>query len=267
DGLKDIVTGKTYWSHHRQSPGWDDGAVVYWFRLVRNADGVDWIPCQADAESGIGRQVVIADVNADRLPDILVGGMKGANVLIHRRQTVDEATWNAAQLQPVAFAEPSEPVTGPAAPIDATTGSVAGAVEGEALVAKVSRGDATSQDMRGFAGGRWSGNAQLFWRGGSTGDILEFPIAVGASGSFVLETVFTRAPDYGIVQLSIDGRAIGEPLDLYHFSKVTTTGVLEHAVGELSAGEHQVSLRITGANAHAAQSRFVGLDYVRLVAQ
>ena len=34
DGLKDIVTGKTFWSHHRQSPQWDAGAVVYWFKLV-----------------------------------------------------------------------------------------------------------------------------------------------------------------------------------------------------------------------------------------
>ncbi len=37
DGLKDIITGKTYWSHHTQSPMWDTGAVVYWFKLVRNA--------------------------------------------------------------------------------------------------------------------------------------------------------------------------------------------------------------------------------------
>ncbi len=39
DGLKDIVTGKTYYSHHKQSPMWDAGAVVYWFRLVRGKDG------------------------------------------------------------------------------------------------------------------------------------------------------------------------------------------------------------------------------------
>ena len=44
DGLRDIVTGKTYWSHHRKSPMWDAGAVVYWFRLVRGDDGVDWVP-------------------------------------------------------------------------------------------------------------------------------------------------------------------------------------------------------------------------------
>ena len=41
DGLKDIVTGKTYWSHHTKSPMWDTGAVVYWFKLVRGKDGID----------------------------------------------------------------------------------------------------------------------------------------------------------------------------------------------------------------------------------
>ena len=39
DGLKDIVTGRTYYSHHKQSPMWDAGAVVYWFKLVRTKDG------------------------------------------------------------------------------------------------------------------------------------------------------------------------------------------------------------------------------------
>ena len=86
DGLRDIVTGKTYWSHHTQSPMWDAGAVVYWFKLVRNENGVDWIPHQADSEAGVGRQVVVGDVNGDSLPDIVVGGMKGCHVLIHRLQ-------------------------------------------------------------------------------------------------------------------------------------------------------------------------------------
>jgi hypothetical protein len=97
DGLKDIVTGKTYWSHHKNRHGWDDGAVVYWFKLVRGKDGVDWLPMKADGESGIGRQLVIQDVNGDKLPDILAGGMKGAHVLIHRVKNVSEAEWQAAQ--------------------------------------------------------------------------------------------------------------------------------------------------------------------------
>jgi putative membrane-bound dehydrogenase-like protein len=94
DGLKDIVTGKTYWSHHRQSPMWDAGAVVYWFKLVRGKSGeVDWLPFRADGDSGIGRQLIVADVNRDGLPDLVAGGMKGAHVLMHRRKPVDEATY------------------------------------------------------------------------------------------------------------------------------------------------------------------------------
>ena len=97
DGLKDIVTGKTYWSHHTKSPMWDAGAVVYWFKLVRGDDGVDWIPFQANGDTGIGRQLTVKDVNGDQLPDIVVGGMKGANVLVHRVEKVDDARWQQAQ--------------------------------------------------------------------------------------------------------------------------------------------------------------------------
>ncbi len=97
DGLKDICTGKTYWSHHRQSPLWDAGAVVYWFQLKRGKDGVDWVPHQADDQSGIGRGLVVADVNGDDWPDIVAGGMKGCHVLRQQREPVDEATWRASQ--------------------------------------------------------------------------------------------------------------------------------------------------------------------------
>ncbi len=76
DGLKDIITGKTYYSHHKQSPGWDAGAVVVWFKLVRTKEGVDWIPQRAADDTGIGRQLGIFDINSDKLPDIVVGGMK-----------------------------------------------------------------------------------------------------------------------------------------------------------------------------------------------
>ena len=102
DGLKDIVTGKTYWSHHTQSPMWDAGAVVYWFKLVRTKDGVDWIPYRAAADTGIGRQITVADVNGDSLPDIIVGGMKGGHVLLHQRREVSADEWEQAQPKPVA---------------------------------------------------------------------------------------------------------------------------------------------------------------------
>ena len=101
DGLKDICTGKTYYSHHKQSPMWDAGAVVYWFQLQRTSRGVEWIPHKADSEAGIGRQLIVADINGDALPDFLSGGMKGCHVLKHQTNVVDRAVWNAAQPQRV----------------------------------------------------------------------------------------------------------------------------------------------------------------------
>jgi hypothetical protein len=97
DGLKDIVTGKTYWSHHTQSPLWDAGAVVYWFKLARTDEGVDWIPYEADGEAGVGRQVVVGDVNGDQLPDIVTGGMKGCHVMIHGVEDAAIEKFNALQ--------------------------------------------------------------------------------------------------------------------------------------------------------------------------
>ncbi|HEV7225747.1 MAG TPA: VCBS repeat-containing protein [Pirellulales bacterium] len=105
DGLKDIVTGKTFGSHHKQSPMWDAGAVVYWFRLERGEQGVDWVPYKADGEAGIGRQLNVLDVNGDKLLDIVVGGMKGCHVLLHSVEAVDERRWQAAQPKPLAPAK------------------------------------------------------------------------------------------------------------------------------------------------------------------
>ncbi|MFN9720354.1 MAG: PVC-type heme-binding CxxCH protein [Planctomycetota bacterium] len=99
DGLQDIVTGKTYWSHHTQSPMWDAGAVVYWFELQRNADGVNFVPHLADDRSGVGRGLVVEDINKDGLIDIAAGGMVGASVLMHATKTVSRDDFEAAQPQ------------------------------------------------------------------------------------------------------------------------------------------------------------------------
>lgn len=115
DGLKDIVTGKRYWSHGRVgAPDRDAPAVTYWFKLVRGKDGVDWVPHLMSDEVGVGTQVVAGDINGDKKPDVVVGNKKGAFVLIHETKSVSKSEWEAAQPKPITQPKPvpSYPATG-----------------------------------------------------------------------------------------------------------------------------------------------------------
>ena len=99
DGLKDIVTGKCFWAHGPSGdPDPGAPAVLYWFRLVRGKNGkVDWIPYRIDDDSGVGRQIGIADVNNDGFPDIIIGNKKGTFVFIHQTRKVSKKEWLKAQ--------------------------------------------------------------------------------------------------------------------------------------------------------------------------
>ncbi|QDV22938.1 FG-GAP repeat domain-containing protein [Aureliella helgolandensis] len=267
DGLKDIVTGKTYWSHHKQSPMWDAGAVVYWFKLIRGKEGVDWIPQQLDGEAGIGRQVSVVDVNADGLPDLVLGGMRGAHVLKQRTTIVSETQWLEAQ--PKLYDGPRLPAIGeavaargPKAELASVTERVAGAIEGESLKSQVSSGSVKTQDMQRFNDDRWSGGSHLWWTGARAGatmtlDLPEF------SGTVDLEVVMTCASDYGIVQLSLDDQPLGKPIDLYE-ANVVTTGVLSFPNQGVKGNRHTLKVMVVGSNPKAKKSMYVALDYLRI---
>lgn len=265
DGLKDIVTGKTYYSHHKASPMWDAGAVVYWFRLTRTPQGVDWVPYRADGEAGIGRQLAVVDLNNDGLLDLASGGMKGAHVMIHRRDTVDEKRWREAQPS-VYTAPPKRANQGPKPIIDDATGRVSGAIEAESLAEpRASGGKTGRQSMAGFKADRWSGGEQLFWTGAKPGDRLELPFEVSTEGTYDLNVVFTLARDYATLQPALDGETLGAPLDLYHYPEVLSSGELTLASRKLARGTHRLSFEILGANPAAVRAFMVGIDYLRLV--
>lgn len=261
DGLKDIVTGKTYYSHHKQSPMWDAGAVVYWFKLVRNKDGVDWVPYKLDDIAGIGRQISIVDVNDDKLPDIVVGGMVGSHVLFHQKEKVTEDQWKTAQPKRL----PAEQYKTPPLTIDRPATKVKGALEGEDLkVVKFDGSKPTIQDMKGFAKGSWSGGKQLFWRGQKAGDRLELELNVADGGKHEVSAVFTKARDYAIVQIHLDDKPLGEPIDLYNSPDVVTSGALKLGTVDLKPGKHALAIEFKATNPNATKSFLLGLDYLLL---
>lgn len=90
DGLKDLVTGKRWWSHGRSEPGSDWPAMLYWFKASKSKDGtVKFTPTIIDTDSGIGTQFVVEDINGDKLPDVIVSNKKGVFVLIQVRQATN----------------------------------------------------------------------------------------------------------------------------------------------------------------------------------
>jgi len=97
DGLKDIITGKTYRAHDFIDPGARQDPVVYYFRLTREDGEVDWVPHQIDDEAGIGRQLESGDLNGDGLLDLVVGNKLGAFVFIQKVRSVDRDEWEKAQ--------------------------------------------------------------------------------------------------------------------------------------------------------------------------
>lgn len=83
DGYKDLITGKRWWAHGPKGDvAPNDPAVVYWFEAKRGADGITkFIPHEIDKDSGIGTQFVVADINGDKLPDVVVSNKKGVFVI------------------------------------------------------------------------------------------------------------------------------------------------------------------------------------------
>ncbi len=138
-----------------------------------------------------------------------------------------------------------------------------GVLEGEEItVLRRSGGDLTIQNLGGRAH-RWSNDAHLWWLHARPGDTLELEVPLRQAGRYQLDFQFTKAPDYGIFQICLDGKRLGAPVDLYH-PEVVTSGETTLGEMELASGPHVLRIEILGANEKAIKSHMFGLDYLRL---
>jgi len=120
------------------------------------------------------------------------------------------------------------------------------------------RGALSIQNMDNWQGSKWFENKQLWWTGARPGDELKIKIKVEKSGRQKFVVGMTKAIDYGIVQFSIDGKNVGEPIDLFN-DGVIHTGMMTIGTIDLPAGEHVLGVKITGKNPKSTNFMF-GMD-------
>ena len=140
-----------------------------------------------------------------------------------------------------------------------------GALEGEDMkVLEYTGGSIQRQDLSTFGTG-WSNQSQLLWKAGRLFYKLVLAVPVEKTGTYRLRAQFTKAPDYGIVQLYLDDKPLGDTIDLYS-PKVEPSGHVDLGSHHLQEGLHRLKVRTYGANPRAEEQFYFGLDWLKLSA-
>lgn len=139
---------------------------------------------------------------------------------------------------------------------------VEGALEAEDMtVAAVTGGNVQIQEGWTFP---WSGGQQQWWMDGKPGDRLDLTFEVDAAGRYKVLGVFTKAIDYGIHTIRINGATAVEALDCVN-DGVIATPELSLGIHDLKQGANHLEIEIAGSNPKARPARHMaGIDYLRL---
>ncbi|WP_218013587.1 DUF2961 domain-containing protein [Georgenia sp. 311] len=133
----------------------------------------------------------------------------------------------------------------------------------EAEDLEVLAADAPYERQTNCCGVSWSAGAQLWFRPTVADQEITVALEAPATGEYALGAVLTQAPDYGIVEVLVNGVVVGEPVDGYRAQGVGTTGPVDLGTVDLTEGPNEVTFRVTGK--HASSTGFlVGVDYLTL---
>jgi hypothetical protein len=132
-------------------------------------------------------------------------------------------------------------------------------IEGEAMKAMV--GDAMPQGLGGF-NGHWSGGSQLWFRAQRIGAHSENEFQAPKAGKYKLTVRLTMAGDYGIVQMGVNGKNVGGPIDCYVEKVVVPTQPIELGAVDLKTGANILNMEIVGTQKGGC---LAGVDYIKLV--
>ena len=169
------------------------------------------------------------------------------------------AYWYASgPTQPWSSTPAAAQIGPPLNPLAASFLTLKDPIEGESLVptALASAGRVQTQDMGGFEGA-WSGDGQLWWTGGKSGDTLTLTLPP-RTGTFDLVAYFTQAADYGQFTFALNGQPLSGIYDAYRVGVVPSGPVVLGRVS-LPPSPSRLVVTIHGKN-DAAKGTLFGLD-------
>lgn len=134
-----------------------------------------------------------------------------------------------------------------------------GKMEGEFLeVLTFDSGDVSTQS--GNFG--WSNDNQLWWINAEPGAEMMAKLILKETAKYRVEAQLTKAVDYGIIQLSLNGIKAGVPFNGYYAEGVIP---VRHQLGTfvLSKGENILTVKILGADKRAKPGNMAGIDFLQ----
>lgn len=248
---KEGITWRSWWDEGRKGPIANRWGVYGWPKVY-----------VLDAQGVIRYEHVRGDALDQAVDTLLKALEQGAAAPAKPVQTPDRERTGPEDR------EKGDPESPPPAPV-APAFVVQNAQEGETLRVLAHEGDGIVETQpvgKYFGLGRWSRDEHLWWRSGKPGDHLKIQFSSVQAGAHAIVLAMTRAPDYGIFKVSVNGKVVAESLDLYQPDGVGVEAMTFENV-ELKAGENELLFEIVGTNpkAHAWKDLglyMMGMDYV-----
>jgi WD40 repeat protein/serine/threonine protein kinase len=118
-----------------------------------------------------------------------------------------------------------------------------------------------AQDMDRWDHSQWSHGRQLFAYA-QAGGFLTLEVDVAQTGKYHLDIYFTKAPDYGILEVAVDGKPVGNRFDGF-YGRVVPSGRIDFGHVQLSQGKHQIRFKVVDKNT-ASNNYHLGIDCLEL---
>ena len=119
------------------------------------------------------------------------------------------------------------------------------------------------QDMSGFEG-EWSRDTQMWWVDAKPGDCVDLALPVEAAGRYTHCRVLHQGPAITASSASCLTDANSTAPSTSTMKACSSNGPIDLGTSDLTAGDHVLTIEITGANRKAIRAYMVGIDYLKL---